>query len=95
MADLEPRIGDWEVVAIVNDEGILLGVVRPEAIVGLPLSTPVAEVILPAPATVRPSVLAPELAESMDKDGRTHVLVTTFEGRLLGLVHRKDLLGQH
>ena len=49
----------------------------------------------PAPPTVRPSITAAELAQSMDKDHRTYVLVSLLDGTLLGIIQREDLYGQH
>jgi CBS domain-containing protein len=40
---------------------------------------------------VRPSITADELARSMDRNGETHMLVTTLDGRLVGVVERDDL----
>jgi hypothetical protein len=63
--------------------------VRPEA--SSTVETPVLDVLSPGPATVRPSISADELARSMDADGQDHILVTTLEGTLLGVVLREDL----
>ena len=92
--DLRDRFGDDTVCVVLDDDGFVLGAVRREA-TQLDDATLVDDVLLPAPPTVRPSIPADELARSMDRDGRTYVYVTTIEGRLLGLVTRADLHGQH
>ena len=61
----------------------------------LPADTPVSDVMQPAPPTVRPSITAAELAQSMDKDHRSYVLVSLLDGTLLGIIQREDLYGQH
>jgi rhodanese-related sulfurtransferase len=80
---------EWEVVAVVNDEGVLVGSLRVERIAepGLPVQS----VMDTAPSTVRPSITHQELAKSMDSDGQRFLLVTTSAGRLIGLVRRDDL----
>ena len=81
--------GPWEVVVVVNDEDIVLGLVRVERVADGGVG--VRSVMEMAPSTVRPSVTRPELAKNMDNDGQRFVLVTTLSGRLIGLVHRDDL----
>lgn len=94
VGDLRDRFGDETVCVVLDDDGIVLGAVRREVTL-LDDTTLVDDVLQPAPPTVRPSIPAEELARSMDRDGRTYVYVTTVEGRLLGLVTRADLHGQH
>jgi hypothetical protein len=43
------------------------------------------------PSTVRPNVAADELARRLAADKREAALVTTPEGRLLGIARRRDL----
>jgi Mg/Co/Ni transporter MgtE len=90
MQDVADRLGSWELIAVTADDGTLVGVVRAEAAAG-PGDRAVAAVMQTGPATVRPSISRRELAQSMDDDGQAHVLVTTPEGRLIGLVRRDDL----
>jgi len=93
--DLATRIdGADGLCVVVDDERIVLGVVRDDA-VHLPAGTRVADALQPAPPSVRPSITARELADSMEKDGRSYVLVTTSHGELVGIVARADLNGQH
>jgi rhodanese-related sulfurtransferase len=90
VAEMADVIGDWEVVVVVSDDGVVAGLLRAEA-VAVPGDVPVAEIMQSAPPTVRPSITQRELAESMDANGERHVLVTTLSGALLGLVRREEL----
>ena len=94
IGDIEKLFDDGGPIAVVDDDGIVLGLLRPETS-GLPPDTTAEAAMQPAPATVRPSITASELADSMAKDHRTHVLVTTPAGRLLGLIDQDGLHGQH
>jgi rhodanese-related sulfurtransferase len=90
VADLREEIGDWELAAVVDDSRVVLGVVRAEA-VEAPDDMQLARIMQTAPPTVRPSISLRELATSMEKNGEQHVLVTTLDGMLLGLIRRDDL----
>jgi CBS domain-containing protein len=90
LSEVERVIGSWELAAVTAEDGTLVGSVRAEAAEG-PGDRTVDGVMQTAPATVRPSISRRELAQSMDQQGQTYVLVTTSEGRLLGLARRRDL----
>lgn len=92
--DLADRFDDTGVVVVVDDETTVLGLVRREA-TGLPSATPIVKAMQAAPTTVRPSITASELADSMRKENRAFVLVTTLHGQLLGIIERDDLHGEH
>jgi rhodanese-related sulfurtransferase len=94
VADARERFGEDGLCAIVDAEGVVLGVLRDD-VLALDDATPVHSVMQPGPPSVRPSITARDLAESMDKDGRRYVIVTTSHGRLLGIVTTTDLHGQH
>jgi rhodanese-related sulfurtransferase len=90
VAALRKAIGDWELAVVVDDDRGLLGVVRAEA-TAMPDDTPLLSIMAAGAPSVRPSIPLRELAQSMDKNGERHVLVTTPKGKLLGLVWREDL----
>jgi rhodanese-related sulfurtransferase/CBS domain-containing protein len=90
VGDVRADLAEHGLCVVVDDERIVLGVVRAEP-AGLPADTPVERVLQPGPSTVRPSITARELARSMDQAGERQVLVTTYDGRLLGIVTRSDL----
>jgi Mg/Co/Ni transporter MgtE len=75
---------------VVSDDGVLLGAVRPTAST-LPPSTPIEQVMVPAPGTIRPELRIDEVLERLDRDGLDHVFVTAVDGVLLGLVVTEEL----
>jgi hypothetical protein len=79
-------------VPVTSDDGILLGVVHPTAS-GLPPSTPVEGVMVPAPGTIRPELRLGETVEQLRRDGLDHVFVTAVNGALLGLAVTEELHG--
>ena len=80
-------------VVVTTDDGVVLGVVRREARLQDP-SAMVADLMYGAAPSVRPSITTEELAESMDRDQRSFVLVTTPDGVLIGVVERGQLFGR-
>jgi len=83
-----PEPGPGGIVVVLNADGIVLGTIHGPARTG---SADVLDVMQPGPSTVRPSITADELAQSMDRNGETHTLVTTLDGHLIGVVERADL----
>jgi len=83
-----PPLGPGGLVVVVNDDRVVLGSIHGHARAG---ACPALEVLQTGPATVRPSITAGELARSMDHSGETHMLVTTLDGRLVGVLERDDL----
>jgi Mg/Co/Ni transporter MgtE len=85
--ELEP--GADSICAVTNDEGIVLGRVRWK---DLPERDDVRvdEFMQLGPATVRPREELGDLVERMRKAGVKTILVTTPQGRLVGIVHRDD-----
>jgi CBS domain containing-hemolysin-like protein len=97
VSDLTERLQDERLAVVVRttDAGdVVIGVVRDD-VLALPGDTEVAQVIQPAPPSVRPSITSAELAKSMDKSGESWVLVTNLDGTFIGVVWREDLDGQH
>ena len=45
----------------------------------------------PGPSTFRPSIPRHELAAYLDEHEKDHALITTLDGRLVGVVRREDL----
>jgi CBS domain-containing protein len=77
--------------ALVTTEGrILLGRLRASAMAEA--HDEVAESVMePGPSTVRPDMLAAELAQRLAKRNLRTAIVSTPEGRLLGVVRASDL----
>lgn len=96
---LDERIGDIvervradgrDTCVVVNREGIVLGLLRKDALAADP-QRKASEVMKPGPKTFRPNVTLQELLKSMrEHDVKTNSLVTTGEGRLLGIISRAD-----
>jgi CBS domain-containing protein len=76
---------------VVWSEGTLLGRVRASQLRDAPDEATAEDVMQPGPSTVRPDLPVDELRKRLDdKDLRT-ALVSTPEGRLIGVVTRKAL----
>ncbi len=90
VADLR-RLGEQRYpVPVVTDDGVLMGAVHPTA-GGLPPATALADVMVPAPGTIRPEKRIEEVAEQLRRDGLDHVFVTAVNGTLIGLVVTSEL----
>lgn len=93
---LDGTIGDVAAPAddlptpVVTDDGVLLGALQPSAR-ALPPDTAVADVMIPAPGTIRPELRIDEVVEQLERDGLAHVLVTRVDGTLLGAAVLDDL----
>ena len=87
---LLPEVSAGIRVVCVDDDDLVLGTIEPAT---LPATGPATafDVAHPGPTSVRPSITVDELARSMDKAGETHVLITTLEGTLIGVVERGAL----
>ena len=84
-------------VAIVNEQGVLLGIFtdgdfrrhiteKPDL-----LETPIAEVMTENPITIRAEAMAVELMNLLEKQSVDDILVLDCEGRAVGLVDSQDL----
>ena len=75
---------------VTSDDGTLLG--RAPASALAPASQrPVWDVAQPGPKTFRPHVIAAKVAEVLAEKGYRWAIVTTPEGRLLGVASREEL----
>jgi len=79
----------WDRCVVVNKERVVLGVLREAEWATHPESS-VETVMRNGPATFRPNEPVAKLAEQMRQRGATSILVTTPDGRLIGLLNRKD-----
>jgi CBS domain-containing protein len=90
IGDIRRRTGDWDTCVVVDSKGVVLGLLRKKELDADPTTT-AEEVMRPGPKTFRPNVTLQELLKSMrDHEIQTNSLVTTAEGRLLGLISRAD-----
>jgi Mg/Co/Ni transporter MgtE len=84
------RASGWDTCIVVNDQCIVLGRLGRNA-VGADSDESVEEAMSPGPSTVRPSIGTDALLERMRSRNLTSYLVTTPDGRLVGLVRRDEL----
>jgi CBS domain-containing protein len=78
---------------VVNEAVLILGVVGEEEWQG-PESMPVEEIMDTAPTTFRPSVSVLEAIEFLDKYRQDAVLVTSSNGRLMGVFRSETMPAQ-
>ena len=90
LGDVRSRTAGWDTCVVVNSERVVLGLLRKKELDADPNAT-AEQVMRPGPKTFRPNVTLQELLKSMrDHDIQTNSLVTTLEGRLLGVISRAD-----
>lgn len=95
---LDERLGEvrervaaagWDACVVVNDERVVLGLLRAEELEGDPES-PIEHAMRPGPSTFRPHVRIDEMAKYMVEHGLTGSPVTSSDGKLIGLLRRED-----
>jgi CBS domain-containing protein len=79
----------WDVCVVVNDEAIVLGLLRARELATDPNLT-AEQVMRSGPATYRPDALVMEVAERLETRRVQGVLVTVSDGRLVGWLRRDD-----
>jgi coenzyme F420-dependent glucose-6-phosphate dehydrogenase len=82
------RAAGWDQCVVVNSAGVVLGLLRGEALHSAP-ETPVELAMQSGPTTIRPNRALADIREYMRQRGAEHVLVTTPAGQLLGMVERQ------
>ncbi len=87
--DKVANIADRGGVCVVVADRLVLGVLDTEALAAA--TGTAAEAMSPGPSTFRPSVPKDELATYLDEHDLDHTLITTLDGRLVGVVRREDL----
>ena len=83
------RAAGWDACVVVNKERIVLGLLR-EKELSLDPETTVEEVMRNGPTTFRPNEPVVKMAKRMGERGARTVLVTSSDGRLVGLLYRED-----
>jgi Mg/Co/Ni transporter MgtE len=86
------RAGGWDTCIVVNEHRVVLGRLGRKAVAANSDET-VEEAMTEGPSTVRPSIGADALLERIRERKLTSYLVTTPDGRLVGLVRLDDLTG--
>ena len=95
---LEERLGavrdrvralGWDVVVVVNDHRVVLGLLRSKELDGDP-GLSIEQAMRPGPSTFRPFVTVEEMARYFGEHDLPNAPVTTSDGRLVGLLLRSD-----
>ncbi len=90
-ADVARRVRDegWDTCIVVREGAIVLGRLFASEL-DAASDDPVKQVMRSGPSTFRPNVTVQEMVGFMDDRGISTALVTTSEGRLVGLFRRTD-----
>ena len=83
------RAANWDACVVVNGERVVLGLLREKELASNP-DVGVEQVMRNGPATSRPNEPVEKMAKHMRERGARTMLVTTSDGRLLGLLYRED-----
>jgi CBS domain-containing protein len=83
------RAASWDVCVVVNEEWVVLGQLREKELSSDPEAS-AEEVMRNGPTTFRPNEPLVKMAKRMRERGARTVLVTTSDGRLVGLLYRED-----
>ena len=92
-AELRPRIEEspYGFGLVLWSDGTLLGRVRASKLRDAPDDATAEQVMQPGPSTVRPDLAVADLRETLDQKDLKTAIVSTPEGRLIGVVTRKAL----
>jgi len=92
LADVRERVraAGWDTCIVLNEQRVVLGRLGRKAAAS-DRDESVEEAMTPGPSTVRPSIGTDALLERMRPRNLTSYLVTTPDGRLVGLVRRDEL----
>jgi Mg/Co/Ni transporter MgtE len=84
------RAAGWDTCIVVNEQRVVLGRLGRKSLAA-DTDESVEQAMTPGPSTVRPSIGTEALLERIRARNLTSFLVTTPNGRLVGLVRRDDL----
>ena len=96
---LDDRLGDvrdrvvavgWDACVVVSQERVVLGLLRAKELQADP-DLPVERAMRPGPSTYRPFVSVAEMRRTMIDRNLPSSPVTTSDGKLVGLVRRRDV----
>jgi predicted transcriptional regulator len=77
---------------VIDDEGKIIGVVTSKDVVGMPVDTPITEVMTRNPITTLPQTSIASVAHRMVWEGIEMIPVVNEERRLLSVISRQDVL---
>ncbi len=81
------RAAGWDLCVVVDEEAVVLGLLEAAALDGDP-TTVAEDAMRPGPTTFRPHLALEEVTEPLKR--KEHVLITTSNGRLVGMLLRAD-----
>ncbi len=84
------RRAGWDRCVVVNGERVVLGLLRGKDLASCDPEAPVESTMRNGPATFRPDEPASKMAKRMRKRGASAMVVTTPDGRLVGLLYREN-----
>ena len=90
LADIRRRAQGWETSIVVDDDRVVLGRIGRAALASDD-DVSAEEAMAPGPSTVRPSIGIEALLDRMRERNVKSYLVTTPDGRLVGLVRRNEI----
>jgi len=86
------RASEWSECVVTNPSGIVLGMLRKAMWEGVENGMLVEQTMEAGPATFRPHVRHDEMFAYMQKKKLKTALVTSPDGKLIGIVRRKELM---
>jgi hypothetical protein len=92
LGEVPAEARDWGACVVVDDSGVVCGLLEAGAL--LRDHGVVDDAMRLGPRTFRPSYRLDELRSYFERHDTPHALVTTLEGRLIGLVLRDEVVGR-
>jgi len=89
LGDVQDRVrkAGWDVCVVINGNSVVLGLLRGGALNAAPENV-IERIMESGPSTIRPHVPVETLAENRRKQGAERTVVTTLDGRLVGVLYR-------
>lgn len=84
-------IGDGDVGVVLNDDRIVLGLLRAEA-TDVDPAMAVRDLLQPGPSTFRPSMTIKEMVGYFRKSDENRAIITSSTGEWIGMIRRADVL---
>jgi CBS domain-containing protein len=93
LEQLRPRVkaSPYRFALVTTERGTILGRLRGSLIEGADADATAESLMDPGPSTVRPDLTPAEVAERLDKQNFGAAIVSTPDGRLIGVVSRDAL----
>jgi CBS domain-containing protein len=91
LGDVRDRVqrAGWDVCVVIDGNSVVLGLLRGGAF-NAASEHVIEQVMESGPTTIRPHVTVESVTERMRTQGVEHTVVTTLDGRLVGVLYRKD-----